>query len=58
MVGIHKFQYDIWGDTVNTASRMQTNGVIGKVNIGESTYNFIKETSGPSTKYLGQPHQI
>lgn len=43
IVGIKKFAYDIWGDAVNTASRMESNGVIGKVNISESTYNLIKD---------------
>ena len=42
IVGVKKFQYDIWGDTVNTASRMESNGEIGKVNISEDTYNAIK----------------
>ncbi|MBR9860757.1 tetratricopeptide repeat protein [bacterium] len=42
IVGIKKFQYDIWGDTVNTASRMESSGEAGKVNISESTYNLIK----------------
>lgn len=42
IVGVKKFQYDIWGDTVNTASRMETNGEVGKVNISQSTYEIIK----------------
>jgi len=42
IVGIKKFAFDIWGDTVNTASRMEQNGVVGKVNISESTYQLIK----------------
>jgi class 3 adenylate cyclase len=43
IVGVKKFQYDIWGDTVNTASRMEANGDSGKVNISSSTYNKIKD---------------
>ena len=43
IVGIKKFQYDIWGDTVNTASRMESSGEPGKVNISESTYQLIKD---------------
>lgn len=43
IVGVKKFQYDIWGDTVNTASRMENSGEVGKVNISQSTYEFIKE---------------
>ncbi|MFC2097247.1 tetratricopeptide repeat protein [Bacteroidota bacterium] len=43
IVGVKKFQYDIWGDTVNTASRMENSGEVGKVNISQSTYELIKE---------------
>ena len=43
VVGNTKFQYDIWGDTVNTAARMESSGVVGKVNISESTYDILKE---------------
>ncbi len=43
IVGIKKFAYDIWGDTVNTASRMESSGQIGKVNISGSTYELIKD---------------
>lgn len=43
IVGIKKFQYDIWGDTVNTASRMESNGEISKVNISLHTYELIKD---------------
>jgi class 3 adenylate cyclase len=40
IVGVKKFAYDIWGDTVNTASRMESSGAVGKVNISESTYGL------------------
>lgn len=43
IVGIKKFAYDIWGDTVNTASRMESSGEIGKVNISGDTYERIKD---------------
>jgi class 3 adenylate cyclase len=43
IVGVKKFQYDIWGDTVNTASRMESHGVVGKVNLSSTTYEMIKE---------------
>lgn len=43
IVGIKKFAYDIWGDAVNIASRMESNGKVGKVNISESTYNLAKD---------------
>jgi class 3 adenylate cyclase len=40
---VKKFAYDIWGDTVNTASRMESSGEIGKVNISETTYEWVKD---------------
>jgi len=43
VVGIKKFAYDIWGDTVNTAARMEQYGVAGKINISEDTYQRIKD---------------
>ncbi len=43
IVGIKKYAYDIWGDTVNTAARMEQNSEAGKINISESTYNLIKD---------------
>jgi class 3 adenylate cyclase/Tfp pilus assembly protein PilF len=42
VVGIKKFAYDIWGDTVNTASRMQSNSEPNRINISESTYRLIQ----------------
>jgi class 3 adenylate cyclase len=43
IVGLKKFQYDIWGDTVNTASRMESSGEAGKVNISKATYELLKD---------------
>jgi class 3 adenylate cyclase len=43
VIGRNKFAYDIWGDTVNTASRMESSGMEGKVNISETTYQYIKD---------------
>ncbi|HZH36195.1 MAG TPA: adenylate/guanylate cyclase domain-containing protein, partial [Flavisolibacter sp.] len=43
IVGIKKFAYDIWGDTVNIASRMESSGEPGKVNISADTYELIKD---------------
>lgn len=42
-IGYKKRSYDIWGDSVNIASRMESSGVPGKVNISEVTYNLIKD---------------
>ncbi len=42
IVGSHKYQYDIWGDAVNTASRMESSGEQGKVNISHTTYSLLK----------------
>jgi len=42
IVGVKKFQYDLWGDTVNTASRIESYGQVGKVNISDATYQLIK----------------
>ncbi len=43
VIGRKKIAYDIWGDTVNTASRMETAGEIGRVNISGVTYQYIKD---------------
>jgi class 3 adenylate cyclase len=43
IVGVKKFAYDIWGDTVNTAARMEQHGVLGSINISESTYELVKD---------------
>ncbi len=43
VVGTRKFAYDIWGDTVNVASRMESSSETGKINISESTYKLIKD---------------
>lgn len=43
VVGTTKFQFDVWGDTVNVASRMETACEAGKVNISEFTYAYVKD---------------
>jgi class 3 adenylate cyclase len=43
IVGIKKFAYDIWGNTVNIASRMESSSEAGKINISGSTFSFIKD---------------
>jgi class 3 adenylate cyclase len=42
IVGVKKFAYDIWGDTVNTASRMESSGAVGCVNVSGATYELLK----------------
>jgi class 3 adenylate cyclase/ketosteroid isomerase-like protein len=53
IVGLKKFQYDIWGDTVNTASRMESHGGVGRVNISESTYVVLKDDPMFEFEYRG-----
>jgi len=43
VIGTAKFQYDVWGDTVNTASRMETHGVPGRIQISPSVYQLLKD---------------
>jgi len=40
---VKKFAYDIWGDTVNIASRMESSSEVGQVNISEATYALVKD---------------
>ncbi|MCB9183356.1 MAG: tetratricopeptide repeat protein [Flavobacteriales bacterium] len=53
IVGLRKFQYDIWGDTVNIASRMESSGEPGRVNISEATHSLLvvsSQLSGPKAQ--------
>lgn len=43
VIGKSKFQYDVWGDTVNTASRMESHGVAGKIQISADAYQVLKD---------------
>lgn len=43
VIGTSKFHYDVWGDTVNVASRMESHGEPGRVQISASTYELIKD---------------
>jgi len=43
VIGKHKFVYDIWSDTVNTASRMESQGMAGRVQVSETTYALVKD---------------
>ncbi|TAE19142.1 MAG: hypothetical protein EAZ95_02455 [Bacteroidetes bacterium] len=42
VIGKNKFAYDVWGDSVNIASRMESSGEVGKVNISQTTYELVK----------------
>jgi adenylate cyclase len=44
VIGTRKFAYDLWGDTVNTASRMETHGVPGAVQIDDATRRLVAES--------------
>jgi len=43
IIGIRKFIYDLWGDTVNLASRMRTQGEVNRIQISEQTYILLKD---------------
>lgn len=42
VIGLKKFSYDLWGDTVNVASRMESQGVAGRIQVTETTYKHLK----------------
>ncbi len=54
IVGVKKFAYDIWGDTVNTASRMESSGAPGRVNISQSTHALIKQDAAFRFEHRGR----
>lgn len=54
IVGTKKFAFDIWGRTVNAASRIESSGEIGKVNISENTYYLIKNNKAFTFEYRGE----
>ncbi len=43
VIGLRKFAFDVWGDTVNTASRMESHGVPGRVQISGVTYRRVRD---------------
>ncbi|UCE63415.1 MAG: hypothetical protein JSU59_11220, partial [Nitrospirota bacterium] len=43
VIGKKKFIYDLWGDTVNIASRMESHGIPGEIQISQSTYDLIRQ---------------
>ncbi len=54
IIGKKIFLYDLWGDTVNTASRMESSGEIGRVNISEATFELVKNNF--NCIYRGRVH--
>jgi adenylate cyclase len=44
VIGTSKFAYDIWGDTVNMASRMEQTGIVDEIQVSQSTYEILKDT--------------
>lgn len=53
IVGSKKFVYDIWGDTVNTATRMEQYGAIDKINVSEATHELLNGVEGMNFDYRG-----
>jgi adenylate cyclase len=43
VIGRHKFIYDVWGDTVNTASRMETFGAPSRIHVSGETYSVLRD---------------
>lgn len=54
VVGLKKFAYDIWGDTVNIASRLESNSLVDKVNISQSTYELLADNQDYTFEYRGK----
>ena len=44
VIGTKKFSYDLWGDAVNVASRMESHGIVNRIQVSEDTYLQLKET--------------
>jgi|SRR6187551_563972 len=43
VIGRHRFIYDLWGDTVNTASRLESHGLPGRIQVGETAYRLLSD---------------
>ena len=52
IIGTHKFAYDLWGDAVNTASRMESAGVAGSIQVTQATYELIRD------KFVCEPRGV
>ncbi len=52
VIGRMKFAYDLWGDTVNTASRMESHGAAGAIQISEATFELLKDD------FICEPHGL
>ena len=52
IVGTHKFAYDLWGDAVNTASRMESEGIAGSIQVTPATHELIRD------KFLCEPRGV
>jgi guanylate cyclase len=50
VIGVRKFHYDVWGDSVNIASRMESQGTPGRIQVARGTYELIKD------EFICQPH--
>ncbi len=44
VIGTKKFSYDLWGDTVNIASRMESHGLVNRIQVSENSYHLLKDT--------------
>ena len=53
VIGTERLQYDIWGDTVNVASRMESNGIPGRVNISADTASILRDLAEFSIESRG-----
>jgi class 3 adenylate cyclase len=53
VIGRKRFAYDLWGDTVNTASRMETSSLPNRILVSESTYALLRHRYA-----FGEPHTM
>ena len=44
IIGTHRFVYDVWGDTVNVASRLESHGLANRVQVSEATARLIEDS--------------